>query len=336
MILVGSARIGSSPGHRGFTMVEMLVATTILVVIMGIIFQITQQVSTVWKRCTTQIEAFQAARNSFDVITATLGNATLNTYYDYRYNSFSGEVEGYVRKSDLCLVSGKGLVPDQMTHSIFFQTTLGVSNNSRYKHMESLLNVCGFYVKYDKDLLRPTFLDKLSKPFPHQYRYRLMQFIQPSESLAIYDKVRGANNLWLSKPFEESHPPVRELAENIVALIVLPRLASSDGSAGAPLTRNYQYDTRPVPGSSTPPQVTENQLPPTIEVVLVAVDEASIVRLGESETPPEIGLNDGFFQDALKLDEDVKRFGENLTQRKISYRIFRTVISLKNSKWSPL
>ena len=68
----------------GFTLIEMLVATTILVIIVGILFTITQQTSKVWKNTTGKTEVFLARATGFwGFMTRTISQATLNTYYDY-------------------------------------------------------------------------------------------------------------------------------------------------------------------------------------------------------------------------------------------------------------
>ena len=69
-------------GSPGFTLTEILVATAILAIIIGILFSMTQQTGKVWKNTTGKVEVFRTARNAFEAMTRTLSQATLNTYYD--------------------------------------------------------------------------------------------------------------------------------------------------------------------------------------------------------------------------------------------------------------
>ncbi len=54
----------------------------ILVILLGILFEIINQVANVMRQSTRQIEAFQSARIGFDLLTHSVGQATLNTYLD--------------------------------------------------------------------------------------------------------------------------------------------------------------------------------------------------------------------------------------------------------------
>ena len=73
----------------GFTLIEMLVSVVVLLIIMGIIFQITSETGSLWKGTTAKIQAFQAARAGFESMSRRISQATLNTYYDYFDSSYN-------------------------------------------------------------------------------------------------------------------------------------------------------------------------------------------------------------------------------------------------------
>ena len=89
-------------------------------------------------------------------------------------------------------------------------------------------------------------------------------------------------------------PSVRVLAENIVALVIMPKLSKSDEdnlkAANSPyqLCPYYIYDSSltsnpgvSATGSAAATINPKNQLPPIIQVTMVAVDERSAKRLDE-------------------------------------------------------
>lgn len=325
-----------APSARGFTVIEMLAAMAILTVILTVIFGITQQTGNAWRSTNAKIDAFQSARAAFETISQTLGQATLNGYYDYydldgnrrtAANASTFIPASYGRYSDLHFKSGKSIVPGQVSHAVFFQTPAGYSETSASQGMDTLLNACGYYVTYEADPARPAFLDDLPNPPPVRHRYRLMHFLQPSEEMSVYATNTGS--AWIDDALAADPTPVRQLAENIVALIILPRRASNDpGSALAPL---YEYDTRA--GSSRPQAATQHQLPPLVDIVMVAIDEVSARRLENGASPPDLGVA-GLFSSASNLEADLAVLESTLNSQRIGYRIFRTTVALRNAKWS--
>ena len=72
-----------------FTLVELLVAMTVLLVLALMMVTLANQTNNIWRSSRTRIEAFQGARTAFERLTTNLSQATLNTYLDY-YNSTAG------------------------------------------------------------------------------------------------------------------------------------------------------------------------------------------------------------------------------------------------------
>lgn len=337
----------------GFSIVELLVATAILAVILGIIFSITQMISQSWGKSTAKIEAFQAARAAFDSMSRKVSQATLNTYYDY-YDatgntraSYGTNTTGfsparYGRASDLHFLSGKSLVTGQVTHSLFFQTPSGYSDNTNYTGMDSLLNGCGFYIAYDKDNTLPGFVSALPHKPADRYRFRLMQYFQPSQDLQVYNPPSSGpagQKAWFQNPLIGNTPPISILSENVIAMAVLPKLSRTDASEAAQqgrpdvLSDTYEYDSR----ATTAAGLTDHQLPPVLEVVMVAIDENSARRFCVNGSAPTFGLGgglSGLFQQSDQLDADLKTLTDALIAQHVTYRVFRSEIAVRGAKWS--
>jgi len=358
-----------------FTLVEMMVATVILVIIVGILFSITQTTSNVWKNTTGKVEVFRGARSAFETITRTISQATLNTYYDYVDSSgnFRGSgmtVSGtssflnttfvpnsYARQSDLHFICGQGATLlattfsaggatyTPVTQSIFFQAPLGQTLNSSYTSLDRLLNACGFYVTYGPDNTAPSFV-----PTTPRYRYRLMQFTQAADANMVYTTAAGATNQnsWFTTPIAITYDATSNfvLADNIIALVVWPKLSAGDQTASNALTTDYTYDSRKAGFvSGTGFLQTFNQLPPVVQVTMVAIDEASAAKLGNSSTPPnaKVGLTSTIFTSATyptiagqqnQLQADLATMQTTLAANHINYRVFQTDVAIRGAKWT--
>lgn len=367
--------------QAGFTLVELLTATTILMMLLGIVFLAINETGKIWRRSSDQIEAYQDARAAFETMTRKLGQATLNTYYDYFDGAGKSAAEyavsgtsgnftpnRYGRQSELHFVVGSGRpsslwspkIPavslpggrPQVTHSVFFQAPLGQADNSTYqRNLNSLLNACGYFVvftdnKSDSSLSgRPDFLDV--NPALDRYRYCLMELSQPAENLSIYPTPPNSADWFkwfttpLLNPAPGEPPQARVLAENIIALIVLPKETDAEEADLPPnelIGRNYEYSSRTQEAWSRNEQPKSmNQLPPVLKVVMIAIDENSARRMQGSSTspPPEIDdLLKPLFKTADNLDADLKRVEAGLTQLNVNYRVFQTEIPMRSSKWT--
>lgn len=335
-----------------FTLVEMMVASAILTVILLMIFGITQQTSEAWKNSAAKIESFQGARAAFESMSRRISQATLNTYYDYfadsgekrtSQNAATFVPRKYGRYSDLHFVTGKNLLPGQVTHSIFFQAPVGYSDDQTYQGVENTLNATGYYIQYAADPAIPAFLENLASYANERKRFRLMQFTQPTQDLGVYTNAGGSPTAWFTDPLSVSASPSAQLAENIVALIIHPKRPRLD--AGDDLAPDYEYDTR-VTWTGGKQPVTQHQLPPVVEIVLVAVDEPSFSRI-QSDAEAQRFVSSDLFQRAEDLDaeggSDLEKLEailsaapNNLTGNKsrLKYRTFRGEVPVRAAKWS--
>ncbi len=322
-----------SPSSRdSFTLVEVLVAMAIFVLLLAILFTIINQVANVMRQSTRQIEAFQSARIGFDLLTHSVGQATLNTYLDYDNSLFP---TNYLRKSDLDFVitaagssEPSGTVPGTAGagQAVFFQAPLNyVTNVGSYSGLEALLNTDGFYVSFTTNSGIPSYIKNVSNP----YRYRLMQMLVPSENNEIYTVTGDA---WFTDPTLQNY--VMPVADNIIALIVTPQ----DPSTSPPtnITSDYSYDAES--NATAYPQVpTAAQLPPVLQVTLVAIDEATAKRLdtGSSAQPTAISTAlSGKFVTSANYSSDLAQLEQQLTSAHIIYKVFTSNVPIRESKWT--
>jgi len=326
-----------------FTILEMLVASTVLVLLLGVVFSTISQTSTVTHRAASKISSFQAARAAFDLMTENLSQATLNSYWDYAdsggsfrttNNAANFTPHHYARRSELnFLIGNAGSDPfggDAGTgQAVYFQAPAGVSTG--YDGLGSLLNAVGYYISYGSE-------DALPSPFPtpsqQRYRYRLMQAIQPAENLEVYGETSG--NAWVEQVKDSAVP----LAENIIYMAVWPRKVPTEDPEGTELTTppngsDYAYDSRLNATAISQPD-TANQMPPMVQITIVAMDEASAARICTAATPPDTiskALENLFETSSqTQFDEDIRTLETRLADKKINFRIFTAHIPIRESK----
>jgi len=342
----------------GFTVAELLVASAILALLVVLLLSMVTQTSKTWKATSGKIEEFRDARDAFDTITRRMGQATLNTYLDY---DNPANPKAYMRQSELRFLSGTTtnilgniLTTTNPTMGVFFQAPNGFSTNSTNSILQNALNTWGYFIEYGSDSnSRPGFLP-LGAPAP-RYRYRLMELMEPTENLSVYNYTSGNRNYtnidWISNSMALiTNRPAHVLAENVIAMIVLPKLSPTDKSnwnsqgsnySDASLAPNFTYNSSTNLNSISPvdPNLnTHHQLPPVIQVTLVAVDETSAVRFANtysnlmSANSPQGYAN--LFQSASNLPIDLANLGSILASKQINYRIFTTDVMIKGAKWS--
>jgi len=387
-----------APAKKAFTLVELMVSTAIIGLIMIVLVTMTNQTSQTWRSTTEKIEKFQEARDGFESMTRRLAQATLNTNWDYLgtdvsdpnpsfpvprdktvnsadFNSFVPFTYG--RTSDLRIASGpmtggKGtaLATDKTraTHGIFFQAPFGTVSTPNYDIMNNLLNTWGYYLEEGKDQTVPTFVSNLGTTIVKtRYRSRLMEFRQPSEQMMLYDPTNKKPNFdWFQKALA-NNPPSRVLAENIIALVLMPRLSPADENTRLQkgdftmLSPYYCYDSQQTLNPGVPVGTPDagglnpkNQLPPIVEVTMVALDERSAKKLAErygggtGDPGPYMGLDKStgsgtsftaLFQDQTKNPlegpgGDLDKLEKLLVFEKLTYRVFTTNVTIRGAKWS--
>ncbi len=400
-----------SARRAAFTLVEMMVSTSILALVMVMLLSTVDQTQKIWARSTAKVSQFQGARSAFEAMTRNLSQATLNTYYDVERSTEKaneGEPIGYARASDLHFISGKAAQPNLLdgddatypTHAVFFQAPLGISAEEdtassgsssatpmkKYRALNNTLSAVGYYIEWGEDTNIPGFLKGLTgsgtSPIPDRFRFRLKEVIQPTESLSIYATPDFAPALsgnkttdWIQVALgnkapsngSKAKPSAWTRAENIVALVLLPKLPERERGAtpgsnpkALDLAPDYEYNTRPVKGDRSmtirevhdaPAHVRKqyNQLPPVIQVTMVAIDEISAVRQQalSHETAPL--WTDGLFKGVLKEEDYFRDLGDPVSPKadtlvyrlappsgglRMNYRIYSADVPIRSAKWT--
>jgi uncharacterized protein (TIGR02599 family) len=348
--------------HRtssGFTLIEMLVATAVIALILVMLASMADQTQRLVRSTSGKVEQFQEARVAFESMTRRLSQATLSTYWDYAYRTEYQTVAGrqtavrvpdrYQRASELRFRSGpmaeltRGRGPNgahQPMHGIFFQAPNGfVADPARYGSLDHLLNSWGYFIESgtDEEMMPPCVRGRVEP----RKRFRLMEFMEPAEKLSVY-KFQGARATeWFAPAITAENRPVRVLAENVLALVIMPRFdrttEESRRASGKPtnLAPGYRYDTT---ATAVDPELNpKNQLPPVVQVTMVAIDETSARKLNDvNRNHPTGGIEFGqLFRKPESYDSDLASLEQQLTTvHQVAYRVFTTNVSIRGAKWS--
>lgn len=411
---------------QGFTLVEVMVSSALIVIVLGFLLTTVNETQRVITGTTSRVNQFQASRVAFEALTRTLSQATLNTYWDMDYDS-SANPTNYRRQSDMHFYSGpvdKLLSTSGASgsktypgHGVFFQAPLGYTGKyadpakpkTRYTALNNALNVVGFYVEWSNGLKYskvPKFIrEEEGANAGERYRFRLIQTLQPTEAVMIYNNSNYTKPAGTGSPFKNATDWIkvatgrlplpsgldadytenpkdhsRVLAENVVALLILPKLAEKDRSNAddSGLTSNYIYDTRPqlaydsiwrnnynLTTSLTAEQKKQiHQLPPILQVVMVAIDETSGAKLEDYSVKKNGKEAFDFCQNLfkpssgggmIKISDFLADIGEDkaaispdtlagrlinkdnsLPTPRLNYRIFSADVQIRGSKWSKI
>ncbi len=335
--------------NAGFTLVELLVSIAVLVIILALMGSFVNGLTRAVQLGNNQLERMGQAQRAFDLMRRTISEATLHTYYDYVNSSgnFRSGLEGqnstfvpagYERASDLrfiagCAVTGTSLNvvspygATVVTHAIFFQAPSGHTNTATDTPLRTLLNTVGFYLEYgNRSDLFPT----LRGAPPAGKRFRLMMLIEPTESLTIYTLTTNrayTGKAWYTNALG-TKSNVHLLAENVVAFVVRPEQATGNPASPWSYFTPYPYDTSPLVISLTQPP-TQNQLPPVVEITMVALDTANATRLAA------LGLS-ALFSDPSETTytQSLNTITTYLNSKRITYRTFTTDVTVGGAKWS--
>ena len=377
-------------GNCGFSLLELLVAVSILGMMLVMMVSVLGQVQESWRVTRGKVSQFEEARRGLEAVSRRLSQATLNTYWAYDDNELP---TSYVRQSELHYVSGgveemfgSGVAPGggrRTGHAVFFQAPFGFAGgHDEFVGYGGLLNVWGYYLEHRSDAHeRPGFLGSEVGVAAPRWRWRLMEYRPPAQQNRVYDealkqKVGVGKNSYF-KWFADARPggvnhmanyrgsggsggarTVRVLADNVVALVLLPRRVDDGGgdpeSEKLELAPDYEYDTRrwqwqgggEAGGGDRRSGLTQHVLPPLVDVTLVAIDERSAVRLGQFDGaggPAGAALElvpAGLFRVARDYDRDLEqlesrlRGDDGVLPVAVDYRVFQTTVKMRASGWS--
>ncbi len=335
-----------SGSRQAFTLLELMVSMTVLALIMLLVFQMLDTTQKTFQSSRARASTFKEARVAFEGITRRIGQAMLNTYFDYKYpndNPLSTPT-GYERKSDLHFISGRATTllrgGKYSTHCVFFQAPLGFSLRPENQSLGSLLNSWGYFIERDNDNDQiPQFLRSYDGIGSSGERYRLMEFRPPTENMEVYGaNLRNRYSIdWFKNQISMSTaggvPFSRPLAKNIIALIIEPKRSEKAGAAV--LAPRYEYDSRRFQKINNARDETKHQLPPLVEVTMVAIDERSVIRNVQinNGTLDEL-VSSSLFNNAAQYETDLKTLEDSLDDKKIVYRVFNETVAIRASKFS--
>ena len=321
----------------GFTILELLVAMAILSIMVVLMLGVLQSTSDAWRRNTERSKAFAASRAAFESMTRSISAATLNTYQDYydanRSNRPSGSLTFvpavYGRRSDLHFTTGTNLVTAQKGGAIFMTVPFDYESNNTNDYSSGQLNGIGYFVRFTTNSLAPNGVS-------NAHRYRLMQFLQPTEQLMVMN-TNYYTNVWFTTNVDANPPTnIFPIADNVVAFAIVPQLSDRENPTGTALSTDFGYNTRmPWSGGAQPPN--HHQLPPVVQVIMVVLDESSARRIENGPTEPTAAL--GFnpasvFTAPANLETDLKTISDALSAKRLNYRIFRSEIPIRSAKWT--
>lgn len=353
-------RVPPGKNGSGLSLIELLVVMAIFSIIAVILSMMLSTTSNALISTKDRVRQFGSARVAFDYLCRNLKQATLNTYWDYKYSTGDSEnsaPDGYTPVSDIQFrvdltseLLGREPEGRFQGHAVFFQAPLGDSD--RYSSLGNLMNARGYFIEFGDDLAhRPDFLGDRIEP---RYRYRLKEFRPPGEHNLIYKELK--NGVGSPPEFDEwfradsdlydvalpYHKVVRNVADNIIAFIISPRLSEKEAKRlGYELPEeyapNFTYDSRLEYPTGNKNVRSIHQLPPLVKLIMVTISEKSAIDLqkkNDSDPPPELAIGASLFRDALKLEVDLESYENQLRNHKIEYRIFQTVVGMQSAKWS--
>lgn len=233
-------------------------------------------------------------------------------------------------------------------------------------NMVNLLCGRGYFVSWgDDNAFRPSILAGVETVRP-RFRYRLMEYAPPAEANRIYDATLrpivpdfgdstatavSHSKEWFQDAISNTattgdaatgHGYTRPVADNVIALIISPMVEGNNAGNRVPtwIAPNYEYDSTAVAntGGGLGPQGTQHQLPPALKLTLVAIDQQTAEILAEDSqggaSPNLLGSSGAAFATAASYESDLEALKTFLTNNHYTFRVFTTVISLKQAKWS--
>jgi uncharacterized protein (TIGR02599 family) len=356
---------------QAFTLVEMLLSMTVLAILLLVITGVINQTQKAWSYTSARTTQFREARFAFDLLTRYLSQATLNTYWNYDKDIVSILDSNqlptkYVRQSELQFISGQSSklitapgsgAPDATKlpyHSVFFQAPLGITEETSHDSFQNLLAGRGYFVQFGSD-------DGFKPPFVTQsrYRYRLMEYSPTTEKNMIYWNRSQVPPRPVNEWFKAAGAVIaksdelggatadairggtRPVAENIIGLIIAPKVAREVVNGKDPywIAADYNYDSTDGTKNVTlnTPQGTQHLLPPLVDVIMIAIDEASAMKLASKHNNLPVNWSQGgpFITASIgNIEADLKGLEKFLVDEKLNYRVFSATIEIKGSRWS--
>lgn len=344
---------------QAFTLVELMVAISVMILLLLMVFGMVDQTQKTYSRASAQANQFREARVAFESITRRVRQAALNTYFDYERAGLKSKPKKYIRQSELHFVCGPTATiarkPEAQFpgHSVFFQAPFGYTDNQGYQSFTEMMNAWGYFVEFgDDSQIMPEFLRSAVQP---KFRYRMWEFRLPAEDLKIYQDAKerrktrsGADSNWFI-PYlqggEKAEAMRRVVAENIIGIIITPlKGAPQRGSKSSDLfyPTGFYYDSRIGVGeaaktgveAANDPNNNVHLLPSLLRITMIAIDEKTAVRYDRGGAPPNL-IPSSVFKQPNSLDADLVQLASAFQDMKpkVDYRIFNSMVSLREANW---
>ena len=134
-------------------------------------------------------------------------------------------------------------------------------------------------------------------------------------------------------------PAAKTLAENVIALVIYPKNTENASTVHSLAEADtFVYNSRT---ASTTREGTnqKHQLPPEVEVIMVAIDETSAIRKWNNAIAAP-ALTAGLFQKPgatltpTQLEADLKTLTDNLSKDNIKYITLRSTVKIRGARWT--
>ncbi len=349
---------------RGFSLLELLVSSAIIGAVLIVVASAISTMQNTWLKVRAKADVFRTSRTAAETLSRRLTAATLCSRWVVPAASVTSSSESYERESDLHFFCGPvakmpGANGTMVGHGIFFQAPFGVdipdtsaSQLNRHDLLGHALNAWGYFVELGSDEAeRPAFMAENGSKAPARRRFRLMEFRQPTDELAIFrpgagsaqtgrpaiadaTSVSNARALWMQKALKEKKN-CSVLAENVIALFVRPITSGPNRYVLAP---KYEYDTRMFLDKAADPiaKRTRHRLPPALELTIITVAEDSWAKVGEQGLGALLqqvsgAVNSGFIN-AAAFAGDLASLRAKLDALNLNYRVIVTDVPLAEGR----
>ena len=261
---------------RGFTLVEVMASTVVLLLLLTVIAQALSTAQRSWVTV-RGVAGLMSATSDAETALQAIRFASLQPRE--RYDATQDKL---VADSDLHFVCGPAsqLIPTVQGacgDAIFFQRP------AREGALSGVIQASGFFIQYGDDSAWKPAILRESAP---RRRFRLLQFHQPAADLSLFrtaaagdppllSSMTGRAELyaWFAQPITASSvskPTVSVAAENVLAMT----LQALPGAQRCYDTRRLQWDSYSVEA-----QAAFHRLPNFIDITLLVAEESSWERL---------------------------------------------------------
>lgn len=349
-----------------FTLIEVLVTMSILAVILVFLSDITDHTRKVTGEARRRVETLKETRAAFEAMARRTGQATLNSYWGY---DDPDHPNNWMRQSELhfTTIHADTFLSNESKptagHGVFFQAPFGYAGTEartggdpRFDYLDGLLNGWGYYVEFNSDLDgRTPFLQRQTAAYPERKRFRLMELRIPAEELTVMkpspgdpdglpqislDSMQERIYQWFSdSKIREAF--ARPIAENVVALLISPRISDGRSIEGDPsIAPLYSYDSRLFQYQRSDPRakLIRHQLPELLDLTLIATDEGSWLKFeavqgsnAAADLREEINSR---FLVVSRYEKDLEELKDWMQKRRLDPRVFRLTVPLRGAKFS--